>query len=102
MHFSTLEIIIFAVVASFVVFGPKPNFRRNAAQAQPEAVVLGDLDNVPPYVSRYAEDGTKYAAGRAPSPLKLRAAARPLRPALQFAIADLDGSPLPHELTGRW
>ncbi len=37
---------------------------------------------------------SQYAAGRAPSPLTLRAAEKPM----QFAQEGKDGSPLPHEL----
>jgi hypothetical protein len=104
MHISALEVIVFAVVAGFALFGPKPNFRRQAAQPQQQATKIVPMEVVPEYVSRYAADGSIYAAGRAPSPLKLRAAERPLPapPVRQFAYANLEGSPLPHELTGRW
>lgn len=48
----------------------------------------------PDYVDDWAPRASQYAAGRAPSPLTLRAAEKPM----QFAQQGEEGSPLPHEL----
>lgn len=98
MHVTSLEIIL-AVVAVFVVFGPKELPRRNK---KPAAIKVAQRERAP-IVQRIPP---QYAAGRAPSPLQLRAAERPMRAPgqvvaserPQFAAGDLDGSPLPHEL----
>jgi hypothetical protein len=98
MHVTSLEIIL-AVVAVFVVFGPKELPQRNK---KPQAIKLAERERVP-LVQRMP---SQYAAGRAPSPLQLRAAERPMRTPgqvaapdrPQFADGDRDGSPLPHEL----
>lgn len=99
MHVTSLEIIL-AVVAVFVIFGPKELPRRHKKSA---AVKVAERERVP-IVQRVP---SQYAAGRAPSPLQLRAAERPLRVARgesikderpQFAAGDSDASPLPHEM----
>ncbi|MGH2958747.1 MAG: hypothetical protein ACRDKE_04020 [Solirubrobacterales bacterium] len=98
MEIGSLEIIL-AVVAVFVIFGPKELPRRSK---KPEAIKVKQVERVP-LVERMP---AQYAAGRAPSPLQLRAAERPLRSPgqsmdnerPQFASGDRDGSPLPHEL----
>jgi hypothetical protein len=45
-----------------------------------------------------AASPSQFAAGRAPSPLQLRDAERPMKREPQFATGNNDGSPLPHEL----
>ncbi|MBJ7353641.1 MAG: hypothetical protein JHC98_02355 [Thermoleophilaceae bacterium] len=99
MHITSLEIIL-AVVAVFVIFGPKELPRRNK---KPAPIKITQRERAP-YVPKAP---SQYAAGRAPSPLQLRAAERPLRVARgesvkderpQFAAGDSDASPLPHEL----
>ncbi|MBI2690879.1 MAG: hypothetical protein HYX29_02865 [Solirubrobacterales bacterium] len=98
MEIGSLEIIL-AVVAVFVVFGPKELPHR---AKKPQAVKVKQVERVP-LVQRMP---SQHAAGRAPSPLQLRAAERPLRTPgqaasderPQFAAGDRDGSPLPHEL----
>ena len=85
MQVTSLEIVL-AVVAVFVVFGPKELPRRNKKPTPIKVEQRERATYVPPAPSQYA-------AGRAPSPLQLRAAERP-----QFAAGDLEGSPLPHEL----
>lgn len=102
MHVTSLEIIL-AVVAVFIVFGPKRLPERQpkekAIKAQKERVNVRPAPPVQPAVAPFT-----YAAGRAPSPLQLRAAERPLRPygqdqtRPQFASKDVEGSPLPHEM----
>lgn len=99
MHVTSLEIIL-AVVAVFVVFGPKELPRRGK---KPEAIKVTERERAP-IVQRMP---SQYAAGRAPSPLQLRAAERPMRVARgesvkderpQFATGERDASPLPHEM----
>jgi hypothetical protein len=98
MHVTSLEIIL-AVVAVFVVFGPKELPKRNR---RPEAIKIKNVERAPIDLRGPSE----YAAGRAPSPLQLRAAENPMRSPgqvsaskrPQFAAGDRDGSPLPHEL----
>lgn len=98
MEIGSLEIIL-AVVAVFVVFGPKELPRRDK---KPEAIKVKQVERAP-LVRRMP---SQHAAGRAPSPLQLRAAERPMRAPgqaapvdrPQFAAGDRDGSPLPHEL----
>lgn len=98
MEIGSLEIIL-AVIAVFVVFGPKELPRRNK---KPEAIKVEQVERVP-LVQRMP---SQHAAGRAPSPLQLRAAERPMRTPgqpvqnerPQFASGERDGSPLPHEL----
>jgi hypothetical protein len=98
MEIGSLEIIL-AVVAVFVVFGPKELPRRSK---KPEVIKVEQVERVP-LVQRMP---SQYAAGRAPSPLQLRAAERPMRAPgqvaqnerPQFASGERDGSPLPHEL----
>lgn len=98
MEIGSLEIIL-AVVAVFVVFGPKELPRRHK---KPQAVKVKPVERVP-LVERMP---SQHAAGRAPSPLQLRAAERPMRmdgradpnQRPQFASGDRDASPLPHEL----
>lgn len=104
MHVTSLEIIL-AVVAVFIVFGPKrlperSQPREKAIKMEKERVNV--RPGVPPQPALAPHT---YAAGRAPSPLQLRAAERPLRPAgqvdetrPQFATKDVEGSPLPHEM----
>jgi hypothetical protein len=99
MHVTSLEIVL-AVVAVFVIFGPKELPRR---EKKPEAIKVTERERAPSLPSLPSH----YAAGRAPSPLQLRAAERPMRVAIgesvkgerpQFATGDGEGSPLPHEL----
>ena len=98
MQITSLEIIL-AVVAVFVVFGPKELPRRNK---KPQPMKVAQRERAP-IVHRMP---SQYAAGRAPSPLQLRPAADPMRATgqdaaserPQFAAGDRDGSPLPHEL----
>lgn len=103
MQVTELEIIL-AVVAVFIVFGPKKlpkrQKREQAIKVEKERVNVRPAPPVQPAVAPFT-----YAAGRAPSPLQLRAAERPLpaygqtdqtRP--QFANKDVEGSPLPHEM----
>jgi hypothetical protein len=97
MHVTSLEIIL-AVVAVFLVFGPKELPRREKKQVVKVKQREWADYNAP------VPGPSQYAAGRAPSPLQLRAAEKPLqlgeldkkRP--QFAAGDRDASPLPHEL----
>jgi hypothetical protein len=100
MHVTSLEIIL-AVVAVFVVFGPKELPRRHNKTT---AVKVPQKERAPyAYQQRVP---ARYAAGRAPSPLKLRAAETPVhlnteppqRERPQFATGDSDAAPLPHEL----
>jgi hypothetical protein len=100
MHVTSLEIIL-AVVAVFIVFGPKDLPRR---KRQTEAVKLDRRERAP-IVPRLP---SQFAAGRAPSPLQVRsfdaphqtreASADADRP--QFAAGSGEGSLLPHELWG--
>jgi hypothetical protein len=100
MHITSLEIIL-AVVAVFVVFGPKELPRR---EKKPSAIKVAQKERAP-YVYE-PKVPSQYAAGRAPSPLQLRAAEKPMvmntatinRERPQFADGDRDASPLPHEL----
>ena len=98
MHITSLEIIL-AVVAVFVVFGPKELPRRDK---KPQTIKVAQRERAP-LVQRMP---SQYAAGRAPSPMQMRAAQDPMRAPgqlgaterPQFAEGDRDGSPLPHEL----
>lgn len=98
MEIGSLEIIL-AVVAVFVVFGPKELPRRNK---KPAAIKVKQVERA----SLVPRLPSQYAAGRAPSPLQLRSAERPMRDTVQtasdgrprFASGDPDGSPLPHEM----
>jgi hypothetical protein len=97
MHVTSLEIIL-AVVAVFVVFGPKelPG-RKQKSQATKAVRVEKERVPVRPLQPIVASP-SQFAAGRAPSPLQLRDAERPMKREPQFAHGDKDGSPLPHEL----
>lgn len=98
MEIGSLEIIL-AVVAVFVVFGPKELPRRGK---KPKAIKVKHVERAA-LVPRMP---SQFAAGRAPSPLQLRAAERPMRTPGQaasgetprFASGERDGSPLPHEM----
>lgn len=98
MNVTWLEIVL-AVVAVFIVFGPKRMPRRSRApkaiKAPKERAPLRDLGHIQPPVPH------EYAAGRAPSPLRLRPAEQPMPVpgrVAQFANGEREGSPLPHEL----
>ena len=100
MQITSLEIIL-AVVAVFIVFGPKQLPNRSK---KPAAIKVKQVERVP-IVQRIPSE---YAAGRAPSPLQVRAADEAKRRASgqpasrdqkpQFAAGERDASPLPHEL----
>jgi hypothetical protein len=94
MHVTSLEIVL-AVVAVFVIFGPKKLPGRSSS---PAPIKVQQVERVP-LTPRMP---SQYAAGRAPSPLKLRAAERPFtmteQKKRQFAPDNSEGSPLPHEL----
>jgi hypothetical protein len=97
MHVTSLEIIL-AVIAVFVVFGPKELPGRKK-QPQTARAVKVERERVPIRpLQPIAASPSQFAAGRAPSPLQLRAAERPMNREPQFAHGDKDGSPLPHEL----
>lgn len=98
--------IILAVLAVFIIFGPKRLPGRKHEEASVK--VAKERVNVRPAqpILRAEPDfGHGHAAGRAPSPLQLRAAERPLPPLgqpegarPQFSKTDTEGSPLPHEM----
>jgi hypothetical protein len=98
MQVTTLEIVL-AVVAVFIIFGPKrlPKLggRERAIKVEPMRVPIRPTDHVPQAAPH------TFAAGRAPSPLQQRAAgfdfqSRERKP--QFAYGEQDASPLPHEM----
>lgn len=89
-------VLIAIVLATFAIFGPKPNFKK---EKQPKTIKVKQVEHapaLPPLVpeSRLGTYASQYAAGRAPSPLQTRAA----RPAPQFALAG-EKAPLPHEFS---
>lgn len=101
--------IILAVVAVFLIFGPKRLPKREPkAQSTKSIKVARERANArpaQPILPSGPTFGPNYAAGRAPSPLQLRAAERPLPPLgqpegarPQFSKTDTEGSPLPHEM----
>jgi hypothetical protein len=97
MHVTSLEIIL-AVVAVFVVFGPKEFPGRNNKSQTSKAIKV-EKERVPIRpLQPVAATPSQHAAGRAPSPLQLRDAERPMKRQPQFAHGDKGGSPLPHEL----
>jgi hypothetical protein len=99
MQITSLEIVL-AVVAVFVVFGPMglPRLKKKSEPMEVAPTVRTAYVPNPP---------SQHAAGRAPSPLKLRADERPLGAAYgeripndrpQFAVGNPEGAPLPHEM----
>lgn len=96
-------ILILVVVATFVVFGPRP--KRNRAPQAPKAVKVKRVERVSSMTPLYVPDmqgeyRSTHAAARATSPLRSDQY-KPSAP--QFAVAAKDGegwqgAPLPHEL----
>lgn len=95
-------VLILVVVATFVVFGPRPKFNRRTQAPKPVKVKRVERVSslAPLYVpTMQGEYRSTHAAARATSPMRQRAQAQ----APQFAVADQDGAgwrgaPLPHEL----
>lgn len=114
MQVTWLEIVL-AVVAVFIIFGPKRLPRRGAGKrvvrAEKERLPVRDISHIQPVVQPYTD-----AAARAPSPLQERWVERSLPTAngpsrtgsapaepspdgtTRFAGGQTEGSPLPHEL----
>jgi hypothetical protein len=104
MHITSLEIIL-AVVAVFVIFGPKRlpkrSPKRRPVKLEKERVPVRSLSHIPAVSPLPLTAHHSYAAGRAPSPVGQRTVEQPPRVGIdrpQFASGDAQASPLPHEM----